>query len=105
MCRVEVESAHEVALPRAAEVAGERKNQIEGDVADSTAAKGPNRLADLWDIMSTMHPFQRRLIEALRAKRDAIESGGNPMRDSHVVDVVRIRLDGDLSGARNRRAA
>src|SRR2546423_2574381 len=83
----------QVLAPRPIEMRRQRENQVERNILDPGAAKGREGVADLLSVVGSMHPFERPIIEALRAEGYAIDAGVNPVGDGEVVNVVGVRLD------------
>ena len=82
----------------------QREDQIERNVVDSAPPEGVNRPRDLRGVVGSVHPFERGIIEALRAQRNTVDAGRDPVRNRHVVHVVGVRFDGYLGGVRELRA-
>ena len=66
--RLEIECTDKVAFPGTLEMTWQREDQVERDIGDAAAPKRSNGLTYLRRVVRPVHPFQRRLIEALRAK-------------------------------------
>ncbi len=96
MLRLERERRFDVVAPASLDLGWQRKDQIERDVLETGSAGKPHGFTDLPSVVGAMHPREHRVVKALSAKRETINSCADPCVQILRCDILRVRLDRHL---------